>query len=137
MTHSAREQRTKKTWLERAKAAWAWLTNFVSVFVFKFCLSIFDVGSDLLSGVSFISGSFGLGMYYISEVRQDYDEEFYGPQIAWGCQTISLVWLPGLVRTCMIAADQDWREMTKLEAAKMILKYLLLILVWPVFTPFM
>ena len=137
MTQSAWEPRTKKTWLERAKAAWAWLKNFVSIFVFKFCLSIFDVGSDLLSGVSFISGSFGLGMYYISEVRQDYDEEFYGPQIAWGCQTISLVWLPGLVRTCMIAADQDWREMTKMEAAKMTLKYMLLIFIWPIFTPFM
>ena len=128
---------TKKSWIETAKAAWAWLKNFVAVFVFKFCLSIFDVASDLLNGISFITGSFGLGMYYLSEVRQDYDEEFYGPQLAWGCQTISLVWLPGLVRTSLIAADQNWRQMTKMEAARMIMKYLFLTLIWPVFTPFM
>ena len=85
------------------------LCTFVNVFIFKIVLGSFDVGTDVASGYNLLSGQFALGLYFSSKTRELYNQA--PDHTIWGCLSLALVWLPGLVRISILAASRMWKNM--------------------------
>ena len=101
----------------------------------KICLGIFDIATDFVTGYNSLSGEFSLGLYFASKTREFYEEAPYNP--FWGSITLSLPWLPGLLRIAYLAHKQDWRGVSKVLWVKRIVGYFMTFLVWPVFSVLM
>ena len=108
------------------------LCTFVNVFIFKIVLGSFDVGTDVASGYNILSGQFALGLYFSSKTRELYNQA--PDNTIWGCLSLALVWLPGLVRISILAASRTWKNMGAKRILNQLAKYALLFIIWPQFS---
>ena len=105
----------------------------VFVLIVKFLTTSGDIAKDLINGIGFIDGSFGLQLYYLIESK-DVREWLYDQHICWGLLTLLLVWIPGLIKVAYLVKRRDWKTMTKCQKVYQIACYIVLIIVWPVFS---
>ena len=84
-------------------------------------------------GISHMIGDFALQVYALAESK-DTKEGLYDRNITYGIATLLLVYFPGFVRVVLLARKRDWANMTASQRFKQVLKYTLLVLIWPVFS---
>ena len=106
------------------------------VFILQFCLGLFDVTSDMVNGVNFIDGQYGLSVYFIAGVGSEYAGE-YGPHILNGVLTLAVVYVPGALRTIQMALDTKFGEMSAWERALTVPFLITIAVAWPVLIPFL
>ena len=114
-------------------AIFASIKRVVFVLIVKFLTTSGDIAKDLINGIGFIDGSFGLQLYYLIESK-DVREWLYDQHICWGLLTLLLVWIPGMIKVAYLAKRRDWKTMTKCQKVYQIACYIVLIIVWPVFS---
>ena len=78
-------------------------------------------------------GEFALQVYGVAESK-DTDEGLYEANVTWGLLTLLFIWGPASVRVFLLARKRNWKEMTACKQFQQALHYLLLWLVWPIFT---
>ena len=114
-------------------AIFASIKRVVFVLIVKFLTTSGDIAKDLINGIGFIDGSFGLQLYYLIESK-DVREWLYDQHICWGLLTLLLVWIPGMIKVAYLAKRRDWKTMTKCQKVNQMACYIVLIIVWPVFS---
>ena len=87
----------------------------------------------LLPGISHMIGDFALQVYALAESKET-NERLYNRNITYGVVTLLLVYFPGFVRVVLLARKRDWAKMTAYQRFEQVLKYALLVLIWPVFS---
>ena len=110
------------------------IARIITVFLIKFCSSVFDISTDINAGINYLNRNFGLTLYYLSEPG-DTDVSLYGKDVAWGLLTILVIWVPGTVAIGLRASEKEWRQMTQSSILKHVIGYLLLFAIWPFFSP--
>ena len=110
---------------------------FFMTFILKFCLGAFDVASDKINGFNFLTGQYGLSVYFIAGVRSDFDNAEYGPNKLFGYLTLAVVWLPGAFRSIQIALDSNWSDLSIWKKIKKSLFLIIMAAAWPMFNVFM
>ena len=108
----------------------------VMVFILQFCLGLFDVTSDMVNGVNFIDGEYGLSIYFIAGVASEYAGQ-YGPHILNGVLTLAVIYVPGAFRTIQMAQDTKFSEMSPWERALTVPFLITITVAWPVLIPFL
>ena len=78
-------------------------------------------------------GEFALQVYGVTESK-DTDEGLYEANVTWGLLTLLFIWGPASVRVFLLARKKNWKEMTACQQFQQALHYLILWLVWPIFT---
>ena len=108
------------------------LKAIVVVLILKVGLGMFDVGSDIVNGYNFLSGSFKLALYFASITREEYDQL---PDLSkLGYLIILLPWLPGLLRMIfLVSSDMNLGNIKWAEVFCSTLGYSLLLMTWPLF----
>ena len=129
-------QRSAKSCKSRVVAGLVHLKNFVMVFVLKFLFGLMDVMTDLITGINYLTGQYGLSLYFIAGVRSDYAGD-YGSHPIYASLTLSVVWLPGLFRTLELALKTNWREMSALDRTRKAAFLMVMTLAWPALNPIM
>ena len=105
--------------------------------IFKFIFSGVDIGTDLVNGINFITGEYGLAVYFIAGVRSDFPNEEYGPQYLFGVLTLSLVWMPGAFRTREMAVDTNWSDLSYWQRLMKGFCLVVIFAAWPLLTVFL
>ena len=89
------------------------------------------INPSYLPFLTVLSG-FGILPYKLAE-NKDPDAN-YGQYIAWGVTTITIAWLPGVVKTILLAIDMKWREKSWARIPIDLICLFILALIWPVFS---
>ena len=105
------------------------IKRIVFVLIVKFLTTSGDIAKDLINGIGFIDGSFCLQLYYV-----DVREWLCGQHICWGALTLMLVWIPGAIKVVYLAKRRNWKSMTNSQRVNQIACYIVLMIVWPVFS---
>ena len=105
----------------------------LTVLFIKFCLSLFDIFTDLNAGIRYLNRTFGLYLYYLA-YPGDTDVSLYGQDIYWGLLTIMIIWVPGTVQIGLRAASREWDKMKISDILKSLSQYMVLWLLWPFFS---
>ena len=90
----------------------------------------------ITSGISYIIGDFALQVYGLAESKET-NVGIYNNYVILGIVTLVFVYVPAFVRVFLIARKRDWAKMTACQRLKQVLNYLLLVLIWPVFSVLM
>ena len=114
-------------------AIFASIKRIVVVLIVKFLTTSSDIAKDLINGIGFIDSSFGLQLYYLIESK-DVREWLYDQHICWGLLTLLLVWIPGMIKVAYLVKRRNWKTMTKCQKVFQIACYIVLMIVWPVFS---
>ena len=122
-----RASNVKESWKDK-------VMRVLTVFIMKFFLGAFDIGSDILSAANFITGQFGLALYFLADLDAPYNEELYGAHLYWGVITLVVIWVPGTFIVVSMGAQQRWRGIGWGQGIKRITGYIFLIITWPVFS---
>ena len=112
------------------------LKNFFMVFVFKFVLGICDVASDLVTGINYLNGQYGLSLYFIAGVSSDYAGQYESHPL-YASLTLTVVWLPGIFRTVEMALKTNWRQMRAWDRTRKAAFLITMVVAWPAINPFM
>ena len=113
-----------------------WAATIYNVFVMKFCTSIIDIGTDLVSGCNFLNGNFALMIFALTS-PEDPDVNDPNEQLTWGVLSLMSAWIPGIVILGRMAANDDqWCEPRRKMFQK-IIQYIFLLLIWPIYSVLM
>ena len=110
-------------------AIFASIKRIVVVLIVKFLTTSSDIAKDFINGIGFIDGSFCFQLHY-GDVR----EWLCDQHICWGALTLMLVWIPGMIKVVYLAKRRNWKSMTNCLRVKQITCYIVLMIVWPVFS---
>ena len=111
------------------------LKAIVMVLILKVILGVFDVSSDIINGTIMISGEYKLGLYFASNTREEYN--LLPDTTVWGYLTLSIPWLPGLLRIIFLASEVQWGSLKWTEKLRKVAGYILGLISWPLFSLFM
>ena len=114
----------------------AFFKAFVMTFILKFLLGFSDVVLDFIAGINFLAGTYGLSLYFIAGVRSDYAETDYGQHELFGMLTLSVIWIPGILRVALMALDTKWRKHSLCDKLLLALFLTVMAAAWPLFNVF-
>ena len=83
-----------------------------------------------------MKGEFALQVYGVAESK-DTNDGIYISNVTLGIVTLIFVYVPAFVRVFLLARKRNWAKMTACQRLKQVLNYLLLVLIWPVFSVLM
>ena len=107
-----------------------WASAIWNVFILKFCTSVMDIGTDLVSGCNYINGNFPLMLFALT-TPEDPDVNYPEEHLTWGVLSLMSAWIPGIVDVCKMMVTDQWNG-SWWKILQKVLEYILLLLIWPI-----